>query len=96
MVWQLKDELGLVPRPSCTLSMDPAMTLRGVTEKLRMEVHFLPMMPCEVLKQPSCSESRKCTSLLNFAVTPLHVMDGSIERVHEGLGTSFNTSSHAR
>ena len=45
------------------LSMDPAMPLRGVTEKLRMEVHFLPMMPCEVLKQPSCSESRKCFTI---------------------------------
>ena len=63
----------------------------GLKLEMRMVTHFLPLLSCEVLKQPSCCESRKWVTILISNLRPPNIMAVSMEEMHEGLGTSPNS-----
>ena len=75
--------------------MDAAIILGGLKLEMRIVTHFLPLLSCEVLKQPSYCESRKWVTILISNLRPPNIMAVSMEGMHKGLGTSPNSPSHA-
>ena len=85
----------LDPTPSYIYLTDTAIILSALRSKMRMVVHFLPLVSCEVvLMQPSCCESKKCTPILIFKLRALNIMAVPTEVAHEGIGTSPNSHCH--